>query len=96
MFGQQNNENKKHQQKLHGHFFYPLPVKLHVARLCLLSENQIKVQVLAKECSSYEGDSISPRKSAAKLLVFKGNSRSPCMLYINILLAYAHNLNKIG
>ena len=44
----------------------------------------------------YEGDSKSPRKSAAKLLVFMGNSRSLCMLYINILLTYAQNLNKIG
>ena len=44
----------------------------------------------------YEGDSKSPRKSAAKLLVFMGNSRSLCMLYINIFLKYAQNLNKIG
>ena len=44
----------------------------------------------------YEGDSKSLRKSAAKLLVFMGNSRSLCMLYINILLTYAQNLNKIG
>ena len=46
--------------------------------------------------SFYEGGSKSPRKSAAKLLVFMGNSRSVCMLYINILLTYAQNLNKIG
>ena len=44
----------------------------------------------------YEGDSKSSRKSAAKLLVFMGNSRSLCMLYINILLTYAQNLNEIG
>ena len=46
--------------------------------------------------SLYDGDSKSPRKSAAKLLVFMGNSRYLYMLYINILLTYAQNLNKIG
>ena len=41
---------------------------------------------------TYEGDSKSQRKSAAKLLVFMGNSRSLYMLYINILLIYAQKI----
>ena len=66
--------------------------------ICKQSARNI-LKAFRKDCYSqtkYEGDSKSPRKSAAKLLVFMRNSRSVCMLYINIWLTYAQNLNKIG